>query len=209
MTTTILLALTLTAAAQPVQDEATHKREVANVVRTAVERVVTVLKNDELPRVKKRERVMSIVEPLIDMELLAKLSLGKTHWTRIDERQRAEFTELFVETLKLSYFEKLELFTDEVVEFEDPVSLATSGSPKYAMRTNIVSKGDRIQVAYFLTKREDGWRAYDLEIEGVSIRKSYGAQYADFLRDKSFDQLLARMRAKVEESKKKDASGNA
>ena len=180
--------------------------EVAGIVRSTVEKVVTVLRDETLTRDEKRERVMGVIEPFIDFQLLAMLSLGKTHWTRIDGGQREAFTELFVETLKISYFEKLELFTDEVVEFEAPVPIQTKGSPKFSLLTYIVSKGDRIRVAYSVTRREDGWKAYDFEIEGVSIRKSYGSQYADFLRESSFDELLDAMRKKIEEAKEADAA---
>ena len=135
------------------------------------------------------------------------LSLGKKHWTKINDEQRSSFTDLFVETLQLSYFEKLELFTDEVVEFDPPKTIK-SKSPKYHVLTYIVSKGDRIKVAYHLTRRDDAWKVYDFEIEGVSIRKSYGAQYADFLREKSFDELLKTMGDKIRETKAKDAKSN-
>jgi phospholipid transport system substrate-binding protein len=204
-------ALVLIAAVAPTlaarEDDSTRSdmREVAAVVRDAVEGVVSVLRDDELSRVEKREGVMRIIEPVIDFELLAMLSLGKTHWSRIDDRQRDAFTEVFVETLKLSYFEKLELFSDEVVEFDDPVALDTPGSPKYFVLSSIVSKGDRIKVGYSLTRRKGGWKVYDFDIEGVSIRKSYGSQYDDFLREQSFDELLETMRAKAEEAKAKDA----
>jgi len=131
-----------------------ERREVAELVRTAVEGVVGVLKQGELPRETRRERVMQIIDPLVDFELLAMLSLGRTHWTAIDDEQRRTFTALFVETLKLSYYEKLELFTDEEVEFEEPALIDAKGSPKYSVLTYILSKGKRIQVAYLLTRRE-------------------------------------------------------
>ena len=62
---------------------------------------------------------------------------------------------------------------------------------------------------YFIAKRDDAWRAFDLEIEGVSIKKSYGAQYNDFLRGKSFDELLVTMKKKIDDAKKKEAERNA
>jgi phospholipid transport system substrate-binding protein len=189
-------------------DEPTDRQRVAEVVKTAVDKVMLVLQDAELPRQDKRERVMKVIEPVIDFELLAMLSLGKTYWSRIDAKQRQAFTELFVETLKLSYFEKLELFSDEVVEFEEPVPIETTGSPKYFVLSSIVSKGNRVKVGYSLTRRGEVWKVYDFEIEGVSIRKSYGSQYNDFLREGSFEKLLATMREKVDEAKAKDADSS-
>ncbi len=204
MKTLMLAALTLF----PVSGETRaidDSQEVASVVRTAVEKVITVLRDDTLTRVAKRESSMEIVEPLIDFRLLGMLSLGKTHWSRASESQRDTFTDLFAETLKLSYFEKLELFTDEDVEFEAPVLQSSKSSPKYFVMSYIVSKGDRIKVGYHMTRRGEEWKVYDFEIEGVSIRKSYGSQYNDYLKENAFDDLLKTMREKVEETKKRDS----
>ena len=208
MKTLILAALTLlplSAGASPASDS----QEVASVVKTAVNKVVAVLRNDSLTRVQKREQSMEIVEPLIDFKLLAMLSLGRTHWSAADANQRTSFTDLFAETLKLSYFEKLELFTDEDVEFEEPVLASSKGSPKYFVMSYIVSKGDRVKVGYHLTQRDETWKVFDFEIEGVSIRKSYGAQYSDYLKENSFDQLLKTMREKIETSKAKDSDSDS
>jgi phospholipid transport system substrate-binding protein len=208
MKTFVVLLLSLIVAVQnsDAQDgtpTGNDKKDIAAVIEGAVGKVVSVLKNKKLSRKEKRESVTEIVESLIDLELLAKLSLGKTHWGKITAKQRQAFVELFKETLRLSYFEKLELFTDETVEFEKPTPIKTKGSPKFNVVTYIISKGDRIQVSYMLTRRNGSWRVYDLEIEGVSIRKSYGGQYNDFLREKKFEQLLVRMRKKIAEANKK------
>ena len=201
----ILAALTLLSPNPAVAEDSSDAQEVATVVRDAVETVISVLQDDKLSRPEKREGVMEVIEPLIDFQLLAMLSLGKTHWSKIDSKQRTSFVDLFVETLKLSYFEKLELFSNEAVEFGDPVRLAVKGSPKFFVQSFIVSKGSRVQVGYQLTRRNDTWKVYDFEIEGVSIRKSYGSQYSDFLREQSFDTLLETMREKIRVAKAKDA----
>ena len=52
---------------------------------------------------------------------------------------------------------------------------------------------------------EKAWKAFDLEIEGVSMVKSYRSQYRDFLRESSFKQLLAKMREKIGKARQKDS----
>ena len=182
-----------------VQEPTTEQdgKEVAAVVRNAVEDIIEVLRDQNLTKAQRRIDSLNIVEPLIDFKLLGMLSLGKTHWGRASETQREQFIDLFTETLKHSYFEKLLLFTDEKVEFEAPQLSSSKGSPKYFVMSFIISKGDRIKVGYHLTRRQGQWKVFDFEIEGVSVRKSYGAQYNDFLREKDFDQLLTTMKEKV------------
>ena len=185
-----------------------HKQAVSDVVRTAVEKVVSVLEDLELSRLEKRKAVIKIIDPLIDFQLLAKLTLGKTEWKKIDTEQREAFTALFVRMLQLSYYEKLELFSDEVVEFEEPTVIPGKGAPKFTVVTYIVSKGERYKVAYHMylsNKGEGPWRVFDFEIEGVSTRKVNGAQYRDYLQEKSFDELLVELRAKVKKAEEKGA----
>ncbi len=204
-----LAALTLatvgTALSATVTWSAEGSEEAAAIVKTAVDEVVAVLREDSATRIDKRERTIEIVDPLIDFQLLAMLSLGKTHWSKATPEQRGSFADLFAETLKLSYFEKLELFTDEDVEFEAPVLTSSKGSPKYFIVSIIVSKSDRIEVGYHVTKRGDAWKVYDFEIEGVSVRKSYGSQYNDYLKEHGFDELLATMQEKIDKVKTRDS----
>ena len=100
MTKIMLAVLSLLAAPQDATSVGADKREVAAVVRTAVESVVSVLGNSKLSGQEKRAAVKKIIGPLIDFPLLAMLSLGKTHWSQIDAKQRDSFTELFTETLR-------------------------------------------------------------------------------------------------------------
>ena len=59
-------------------------------------------------------------------------------------------------------------------------------------------------VGYHVTERDGTWKVYDFEIEGVSIRKSYGSQYNDYLKENSFDDLLRTMQEKIDEIHARD-----
>lgn len=179
---------------------ADNKEAVEAVVRKTVDQILVVVKDVELSRAEKRKRVMTAIEPVVDFPLMAKLSLGPKHWRRIDAKRRRTFTGLFVETLKASYFEKLDLFSDERVEVED----AVQKKKKFTVVTYIVSKGERTAIAYKLYNKKGVWKVYDFEIEGVSVVRSYGSQYKEFLREGSFDELIAKMTSKIEAEKKKE-----
>jgi phospholipid transport system substrate-binding protein len=192
------LTLALAAPSALVGDQ----KAVDALVRDTVDRVMAVLKTKELSHADKKDQVIKIVDPVIDMSLMAKLTLGRSRWPKLDEKQRKQFTDLFKEQLKASYFEKLDLLTDEKVEYGEPVEK----DKKFQMLTYILSKGQRIGMAYKVYKDKDAWKVYDLEIEGVSIVKSYGSQYDEFLRDNPFEALLKKMQQKIDEDK---AAGKA
>ena len=199
VTTLSLSVLAAPADAAPA-DAADGKKAVAALVRKAVNEVLTVLKNKEFSREDKRKKVSAIIDRLIDFRYMAYRSLGKKRWKQI-KGQRTSFTALFTQTIRESYFEKIDLFTDETVEFDEPVA---KENERFYLLTHILSKGERIKVAYRLYKdKEKAWKAFDLEIEGVSMVKLYKSQYRDFLRESSFKQLLAKMREKIGKARQK------
>lgn len=195
-----LFTFTLGLTAPVLADAADGKEVVATLVRTTVDRVLAVLTDKKLSREDKRNEVMKAIEPVVDFRLMAKLTLGRKHWPKLGVEQRESFTKLLVDTLKASYFKKIDLFSEGVVEFEEPVAKKT----KFHVLTYIVSKGERVEVAYKLYQRAGAWKIYDFEIEGVSIVRSYGSQYDDFLREGSVEELLAKIRGKIKAARKKE-----
>jgi phospholipid transport system substrate-binding protein len=63
-----------------------------------------------------------------------------------------------------------------------------------AIETTVRSKANDLKVEYKLYRAKAGWRVWDVEIQGVSLVKSYRAQYDEVLASGSPDDLLAKMR---------------
>lgn len=183
----MIAALTAPAAAEPA-------KEVELRVKSTVDRVLEILRDKALGKKDRRTKVLAEVEPLLDLKLMAKLTLGKEQWGKLDEKERGEFTDLFVEQLKNSYFEKIDLYTDETVKYGKVEALKGG---KYTLMTHIITKDAPVEMIYKTYNVDGAWRVYDLEIEGISIVKSYGAQYADVLRNGTVTDLLASMKAKL------------
>ena len=53
--------------------------------------------------------------PMLDFELMAKLTLGKKVWKKLSKAKRAEFTKLYVKRMENSYSSKVDAYTDEQV----------------------------------------------------------------------------------------------
>jgi phospholipid transport system substrate-binding protein len=187
--------------------------EVRSVIERSVNSVLDVLKDKDLGKEQRKKRVLAKVDEVFDLALMGKLALGRAHWPKLDEGQRRKFSDLFVGTIKDSYYEKIDLFTDETVEFEAP---APAEKGKYQMGTSVISKGQRYKLLYKLYKGASGWKVYDVEIEGISLVRSYGSQYDQFLQKFSVEALLAKMKEKsldtpeeLKSKSKKAAEGQA
>ena len=160
-----------------------------NFLKNNLDRVFEVLQKKELEQQAKNKAVAEIVTPMFDFRLMAKLSLGKKYWPGLSQDQRERFTELFIERLRRSYLDKLTAYTDEKIIYESPVAV----EKKVQVPTQLISKGNQISMLYKLYVSSNSWKIYDVEIQGVSIIRSYRSQFNEILQKGTFDELLQKM----------------
>jgi phospholipid transport system substrate-binding protein len=162
-------------------------------LKSKLDAVFKVLQKKDLSQQAKNSQVVEIVTPMFDFELMGKLSLGKSYWPDLSPEQREKFTELFVERLRQSYLNKLTAYTDEKIIYESPVAVKT----KVHVPTELISKGKKISMLYKLYSSNNSWKIYDVEIEGVSIIRSYRSQFNEILQKGTFEDLLQKMQKPV------------
>ena len=172
--------------------------EAEEKLKTSVDKVFTVLSDKELTMDQKKIKVVEITNSVFGYLLMAKLSLGKKHWSQFNSKQRSEFTSLFTELFQDFYVDKLDLFSDEKVLFQPSVLV---NKKKVQIPTVLLSKGKEYSMQYKMAKTKNGWRIYDIEIEGVSLLHTYRSQYNSILEKGEIEDLLTKMREKKIENK--------
>ncbi len=168
---------------------ADEKGTVEEFLKSNLDAVFTVLQKKDLSPQAKNSEVVEIVTPMFDFQLMAKLSLGRQYWPDLSKENRERFTELFVNRLRESYLNKLTTYTDETVVYEQPVKV----NGKVHIPTSLISKDKKISMLYKFYQSSDQWKIYDIEIQGVSIIRSYQSQFSEILRNSTFDDLLLKM----------------
>ena len=173
--------------------------EAEEKLRTSVGKVFTVLSDKELTMDQKKIKVVEITDSAFGYPLMAKLSLGKKHWSKFNSKQRSEFTSLFTELFQDFYVDKLDLFSEEKIQFQPPVLV---NKKKVQIPTVLISKEKEYSMQYKMAKTKNGWRIYDIEIEGVSLIHTYRSQYVHILESGEIEDLLTKMREKKIENDK-------
>ena len=168
---------------------ADDKSAAEEFLKSNLDAVFAVLQNNDLSQQAKDSQIEKIATPMFDFKLMAKLSLGKKYWPGLSPDERERFKELFIERLRESYLNRLTAYTDEKVIYESPVAV----KKKVHVPTLLVSKSNKISMLYKLYQASDGWKIYDVEIEGVSIIRSYRSQFNEILQKGTFDDLLKKM----------------
>jgi phospholipid transport system substrate-binding protein len=158
-------------------------------IKSNLDAVFSVLQKKDLSQQAKNSEVEEIVTPMFDFKLMGKLSLGKKYWPDLSQDQKERFSELFVERLRQSYLNRLKAYTDEKIIYESPVAV----KKKVHIPTLLISKGKKISMLYKLYSADNTWKIYDVEIEGVSIIRSYRSQFNEILQKGTFDELLQKM----------------
>jgi len=171
------------------QAAADDKSAAEEFLKNNLDAVFTVLQKKDLSQQAKNSKIEEIVTPMFDFELMGRLSLGKKYWPDLSPQQKDKFTELFVERLRQFYLNKVTAYTDEKVVYEAPVS----DNKKVHVPTQLISKGNKISMLYKLYSSSNSWKIYDVEIEGVSIIRSYRSQFTEILQKGTFEELLQKM----------------
>ncbi len=166
-------------------------KDAETLIKSKLDRVISSLQQKDLKPEERDRKIIDIVEPVFDFNIMAKLTLGKKYWPGMNKEKRKEFIGLFIERIKGSYLEKLNLFTNERIEYKP----AVKEKKRVHVPTDLISKGNIISMLYKLYKAKDGkWYIYDVEIQGVSIIKTYKTQFDQVLGTGTIDDLLKKMR---------------
>ena len=173
---------------------ADDKSEVERLLKNNLDAIFTVLQKQDLEQQAKNDEIVEIITPMFDFELMARLSLGKKHWPQLSQEKKKRFTELFVKRLKTSYVNNFKLYTDEKIFYEPPIQM----EKKIHAPTYLVSKDKKISILYKFYSIGENWKIYDLEIQDVSIIRSYRSQFRSILENGTIDDLLLKLETPAE-----------
>jgi phospholipid transport system substrate-binding protein len=184
----LITALCLLGVAFPVM--ADQKDIVENLLKEKTEAVLKILPKDDIDEQVKRDKIMEIVGPIIDFQLMAKLTLGKTNWGKLSEKQQTEFVDLFVKRLEKSYLDKSSMYCCVEISYKQ----AFAQGNKVYVPVEVEVNDKPLEMLYKFYSSSEGWKAYDVEVNGVSLIKSYQAQFSEVLKKGTAEDLLTELK---------------
>ena len=137
--------------------------------------------------------VDQVLLPHFDTEYSARLVLGH-HWTAASDAQRQRFIKAFYKSLLSNYGDALVDFTaDKLKVF--PYT-GDANAPYATVRTQVRrSDGSQVAVNYSLRRTDQGWKAWDVVIEGISYVKSFRDDFSAEIDQKGLDEVIGRLEA--------------
>jgi phospholipid transport system substrate-binding protein len=173
-------------AGDPVQD-----------LRSRVDRAVQVLADPALKgdarMAERRARIKKIADEIFDYGEMSKRALG-VHWQPLGPGERERFVRLFSDLLDRAYFEKIDSYSGERVQY---LNARLEGDQATVPTRVVTERGSEIPVDYRMSRAGGRWQVYDVIIEGVSLVSNYRSQFDRIVRTGSVAELLTRMEAQV------------
>ena len=138
-----------------------------------------------------RTLVDEILLPHFDTDYSARLVLGK-HWRTAKPEQRRRFIDAFYQSLLRNYGSALADFTaDRLVVLPFRGDLA---SGQAVVRTEVKrSNGQRVPVNYTLHATPQGWKAWDVTIEGISYVRNFRNDVGAEVDQAGLDSVIKRL----------------
>jgi len=132
-----------------------------------------------------------ILLPHFDTEYAAQLVLAQS-WRTATPEQRKRFIDALYHALLRTYSDALVDFTSDRLKL-----LPFRGDPaavQVTVHTQVTrSNGTVVPVDYRLRKTENGWKAFDVIIEGISYVRNYRTDFGAEISQKGLDELIARL----------------
>jgi len=173
---------------------AIEESKIKDVMQEKIDNVISILQQKDKTLKERTDKIFSIMDALFDYNVMSQIALGKD-WKNLSSEEKAEFTKLFETKLKNSYIDKLDLYTNQKIEIDGVDKL----NPKrIRLITHLIGKDEKYEIEYkFYKNSNDDWLIYDVNIIGVSIMQTYRQQFAGYLKNKSFKDLLLTLNTKT------------
>ncbi len=139
------------------------------------------------------ELVDHLILPHVDFVEMARWVVGRNAWKEASPEVQKAFVSQFRTMVVRSYARSLLGYTDQEVEFL-PLREPVKNQQRIQVSSLIKDGSQSTQMNYYLLKEADGWRVYDIIIEGVSLVQGYRAQFADDVRIGGVAQAVETMR---------------
>lgn len=141
-----------------------------------------------------RQDIKEVLMPTIDTVYSARLVLGRHSRGREDSQIEA-FAEALANQLLNRY--ATALLDYDLLERVEILPLSGDNTERATrVQTRVrLDNGERAPVDYVLRKTDEGWKVFDVIVEGISYVATFRSQIDQEIRQTSFESLLERLEA--------------
>ena len=149
------------------------------LVKRTTDEIIAQIKQDKSLATNSRkllDLVDTIVLPHFNFTRMTMLAVGRP-WRDASPAQRDQLVRQFRNLLVRTYSTALQQYSNQVIDVK-PIALK-AGETETTVRTHIHQPGGQaIPMDYRMEKAANGWKVFDVTVEGVSIVTTYRSTFA-------------------------------
>ncbi len=173
------------------------------LIKHTSEKVLSTLEQNKEKYANQPEEIFKLVNdiilPHLDFRAMSKLALGK-NWRKANTEQRERFVAAFKTMLIRTYSKSLTEYAGQEIRFL-PYHPPAEGKRTTKVKTVIKQDGGPdISIIYSLRIKNDIWKVYDINIEGISLVTNYRHGFNEDIRKIGIDGLIDKLLAKSEKA---------
>jgi phospholipid transport system substrate-binding protein len=174
------------------------------LVRKVTAEVLEAIQHDKQLQAGDRKKALALAEekilPLVDFREATRLAVGRA-WNSATPDQRDRLTNEFRTLLVRIYSNAIGVYRGQTMRVQ-PVKTAP-GATDVSVRNQYVSPGrPPTSVEYAMHKTPEGWKIYDITVEGVSLVLTYRGEFEQVVREGGIDGLIQRLAERNRENSK-------
>ena len=162
------------------------------LIKRVSNEVLDSIKADKSVQAGDMTKVLAVVEsqimPNVDFTRMTASAVGRT-WRQATPEQQKRLQGEFKTLLIRTYSGALTQVKDQTIHIKPLRSVAAD--TEVIVRTEVLGRGDPIQLDYRMGKVVGGWKIYDLNVMGVWLVENYRTQFAQEINAKGVDGLIA------------------
>lgn len=182
-------------------NETKEIQQIKQLFDTMSDKTVQIVTDKQNDKKQRNDKIVSLIEPYFDFELMAKISLGSKVYKQLTKQQLKKIVTLYVELKKSSYSSKMDLYEGEEIRVDNIKSI---NKGRYVLSSRIMTKKPVSMVYKYYTNTKNWEKSpyliYDVEIDGVSIVKTDKNSYNEYIQKlgiEGFIEKLEEMKAKL------------
>jgi len=126
--------------------------------------------------------------PYFNFQRMTQLAVGRS-WREASETQKTALINEFRQLLVRTYSSSLTQFRNQTIDVR-PLKLAASDTEVVVKTLVNQPSGQGIPIDYSMEKTSDGWKVYDVLIDGVSLVTNYRSSFATEVKNGGLDGLI-------------------
>ena len=189
LTAAFSLALLVSAPFVQAADEAPDA-----LIKRVSSEVLDAIKSDKAIQAGESNRLLALVDtkvmPNVNFTRMTASAVGRS-WRVATPEQKARLQDEFKTLLIRTYSGALSQVNDQKLSVK-PLRSAPADTD-VTVRTEVLGRGEPVQLDYRMEKTPTGWKIYDLNVLGVWLVETYRTQFAQEISAKGVDGLIASM----------------